>query len=81
MLVIKRGSNAMTPFSKFFKEKERYTEIVCIRFPKTVLSALIKSIRNRKRKFPRYSVNDFIRTCVVEKLKDEGYLDKRKDFL
>ena len=62
-------------------EKPAYRAPVGVRFPEEFEKVLTKRVKEKRKKFPRYTVQDAIRSLVVEGLKKRGYLDKSKDYL
>ncbi|MEK6927732.1 MAG: hypothetical protein AABX11_04835 [Nanoarchaeota archaeon] len=61
--------------------KEKYNVPITVKFPETLVKAMARRIEHKQKKFPRYTEADFIRTAVVNHLKNKGYLDKNKDYL
>ncbi|MFA5953340.1 MAG: hypothetical protein WC812_01985 [Candidatus Pacearchaeota archaeon] len=62
-------------------KKPTYGKPLGVRLPKTVEIALEKRVKDKRKKFPRYTIQDAIRTSVVEGLKNKGYLKKDEDYL
>lgn len=64
------------------KEPEkRLGKPIGVRLPKPVEEALKKRVKDKRKQFPRYDVQDLIRTATIKHLKAKGYLDKNKDYL
>lgn len=62
-------------------KKPTYGKPIGVRLPEAVELALERRVKKKRKKFPRYMPQDAIRACIVEGLKDAGYLDKDVDYL
>ncbi|MCA9487810.1 MAG: hypothetical protein KC516_02505 [Nanoarchaeota archaeon] len=63
------------------EKKPTYGKPFGVRLPKEVEIALEKKVKDKRKKFPRYTIQDAIRAYIVEGLKKREYLDKGKDYL
>ena len=61
--------------------KPTYGKPFGVRLPKAVELALEKRVKDKRKKFPRYTIQDVIRSCIVDGLKKRGYLKKGEDYL
>ena len=62
-------------------KKPTYGKPFGVRLPKTIELALQKKVKDKRKKFPRYTIQDAIRSCIVSGLKKRGYLKKGEDYL
>lgn len=58
-----------------------YTHALTVRVPEAVYDAVMKRVKNKQKKYPRYSDAEVIRKAIVKHLKEKGLLDKDKDYL
>ncbi len=58
-----------------------YTHNLTVRVPEAVYEAVMKRVKNKKQKYPRYSDAEVIRKALVKHLKEKGLLDKDKNYL
>lgn len=58
-----------------------YKHVITVRVPEAVYDALMKRVKNKKLKYPRYSDAEVIRKALVKHLKEKGLLDKDKYYL
>jgi hypothetical protein len=63
------------------EQEKRFGKPVGVRLPKIVEEAMKKRVKDKRKQFPRYDVQDMIRTAIIKHLKEKGYLDKGKDYL
>lgn len=52
-----------------------------VRLPKTIEEALKKRVKDKRREFPRYDIQDDIKIAIINHLKSKGYLERDKDYL
>ena len=62
-------------------KKPTYGKPYGVRLPKEVEIALEKRVNNKRKKFPRYTIQDAIRTYIVDGLKKNKYLEEEIDYL
>ena len=62
-------------------KKPTYGKPLGVRLPKAVEIALQKRVKDKRKKFPRYAVQDAIRAYIVDGLKKRRYLKKDEDYL
>lgn len=58
-----------------------YKHTITVRVPDAVYEALMKRVRYKQSKYPRYSDAEVIRKALVKHLKDKGLLEKEKNYL
>lgn len=58
-----------------------YKHTITVRVPEAVYEALMRRVRNKQLKYPRYSDAEVIRKALVKHLKDKGLLEKDKNYL
>ncbi len=63
------------------EKKPTYGKPFGVRLPKEVEKALEKKVKEKRKKFPRYTIQDAIRAYIVEGLKGEKYLKKDEIYL
>lgn len=58
-----------------------YKHTITVRVPDAVYEALMKRVKNKQTKYPRYSDAEVIRKALVHHLKEKGLLEKDKSYL
>jgi len=58
-----------------------YKRTITVRVPDAVYEALMKRVKNKQTKYPRYSDAEVIRKALVKHLKEKGLLEKAKSYL
>lgn len=58
-----------------------YNKAITVRVPEAVYDAVMKRVKNKQTKYPRYSDAEVIRKALVKHLKEKGLLDKSKNYL
>ncbi len=58
-----------------------YKHTITVRVPEAVYEALMKRVKNKQQKYPRYSDAEVIRKALVKHLKEKGLLEKDKNYL
>jgi len=61
--------------------KNLYRHTITVRVPDAVYEAVMKRVKNKQNKYPRYSDAEVIRKALVKHLKEKGLLDKDKNYL
>lgn len=61
--------------------KNLYKHTITVRVPDAVYEAVMKRVKNKQTKYPRYSDAEVIRKALVKHLKEKGLLDKNKNYL
>ena len=58
-----------------------YKHTITVRVPDAVYEALMKRVKNKQSKYPRYSDAEVIRKALVHHLKEKGLLEQNKRYL